>query len=97
MRIAAFISVAAFVLGSCAQEADDDGNFYAAKTISYIVATDPGGGYDSRQHHYSQRSRRRAPGRCEYAAPLKTGRPDDRYFQHGPDLRSVGWQARHDF
>jgi tripartite-type tricarboxylate transporter receptor subunit TctC len=46
-RIAAFISVAAFVLCSCAQEADDDGNFYAAKTISYIVSTDPGGGYDS--------------------------------------------------
>ena len=47
MRVAAFISVAAFLLGSCAQEADDGDNFYAAKTISYIVATDPGGGYDS--------------------------------------------------
>ena len=43
MRIAALIFVAAFLLGSCAQETDDGGNFYTAKTISYIVATDPGG------------------------------------------------------
>ena len=47
MRIAVHIFVAAFLLGSCAQEVDDGGNFYTAKTISYIVATDPGGGYDS--------------------------------------------------
>jgi tripartite-type tricarboxylate transporter receptor subunit TctC len=47
MRIAALFFVAAFLLASCARKADDDGNFYAAKTISYLVATDPGGGYDS--------------------------------------------------
>lgn len=35
------------LLAACSQEAGNDGDFYAAKTISYIVATDPGGGYDS--------------------------------------------------
>ena len=47
MRIAALIFIAAFLLGSCTQEADNGSSFYTAKTISYIVATDPGGGYDS--------------------------------------------------
>ena len=47
MRNAALVFLAAFLLGACAQEASDDSDFYQAKTISYIVATDPGGGYDS--------------------------------------------------
>jgi tripartite-type tricarboxylate transporter receptor subunit TctC len=47
MRIAANIFVAAILLSACAQEADDGSSFYKAKTISYIVSTDPGGGYDS--------------------------------------------------
>jgi tripartite-type tricarboxylate transporter receptor subunit TctC len=37
------------LLAACGQNggSDDNGDFYAGKTISYIVATDPGGGYDA--------------------------------------------------
>ena len=35
------------LLVACSQESTDDGNFYHAKNISYIVATDPGGGFDA--------------------------------------------------
>ncbi|NNC78091.1 MAG: hypothetical protein HKN77_09030 [Woeseiaceae bacterium] len=37
----------AILLSSCAKPADDETNFYDGKTISYIVSTDPGGGYDT--------------------------------------------------
>lgn len=47
LRNAALIFLAVSLLGACAQDASDDSDFYRAKTISYIVATDPGGGYDS--------------------------------------------------
>lgn len=43
-----FIALLALVLvGACSEETADNANFYAAKNISYIVATDPGGGYDA--------------------------------------------------
>ncbi len=40
---------AALLVTACAQEAGDteDGNFYNGRTLAYIVATDPGGGYDT--------------------------------------------------
>ena len=38
----------ALVLAACARDTGDgDGNFYDGRTIAYIVATDPGGGYDA--------------------------------------------------
>lgn len=39
--------LATLLIASCAQESSDDANFYAAKDITYIVSTDPGGGYDT--------------------------------------------------
>jgi len=47
MRRSLVAALALVLFASCAQETDDGGDFYAAKTLSYIVATDPGGGYDS--------------------------------------------------
>lgn len=47
MRASFFWTLAIAFLASCAQESSDGGNFYDGKTISYIVATDPGGGYDT--------------------------------------------------
>ncbi|MBT8437316.1 MAG: hypothetical protein HKN77_06625 [Woeseiaceae bacterium] len=41
------VLTAVILLSSCAERSDDGGNFYAGKTISYIVSTDPGGGYDT--------------------------------------------------
>lgn len=37
----------AILVSSCSKPADDGANFYDGKTISYIVSTDPGGGYDT--------------------------------------------------
>ena len=41
--------VCLWLLSACAQDdgGADDGNFYDGRTIAYIVATDPGGGYDA--------------------------------------------------
>lgn len=49
MRKAILGGLAAVLLAGCAQDGggDDDGNFYEGRTLSYIVATDPGGGYDA--------------------------------------------------
>jgi len=47
MRQVLIHSVALILLVACSQETTDDGNFYRAKNISYIVATDPGGGFDA--------------------------------------------------
>ncbi len=49
MRKALLIPVAALLLAACARDGGDgaDGNFYDGRTIAYIVATDPGGGYDA--------------------------------------------------
>ena len=47
MRHILFPSLALILLGACSQETADDGNFYRAKNISYIVATNPGGGFDA--------------------------------------------------
>lgn len=41
------VFVVSLLLCACAREVSDEDDFYRAKTISYIVATDPGGGYDS--------------------------------------------------
>jgi tripartite-type tricarboxylate transporter receptor subunit TctC len=49
MRKSIVASFAFLLLAACSQNPGDEdgGDFYAGKTISYIVATDPGGGYDS--------------------------------------------------
>ena len=41
------VLISALLLAACAQDATDEADFYRAKNISYIVATDPGGGYDA--------------------------------------------------
>ncbi|MBT8100848.1 MAG: hypothetical protein KJO82_13920, partial [Gammaproteobacteria bacterium] len=49
MRGYLLVILAVAVLASCSQGTGDagDGNFYAGRNLSYIVATDPGGGYDA--------------------------------------------------
>ncbi|MEJ2172691.1 MAG: Bug family tripartite tricarboxylate transporter substrate binding protein [Woeseiaceae bacterium] len=49
MRKTVVASFAIVLLAACSQDTgnSDDSDFYQGKTISYIVATDPGGGYDS--------------------------------------------------
>ena len=47
MRSSVVVLVVATLLSSCSKPAADSGNFYSGKTISYIVSTDPGGGYDT--------------------------------------------------
>ncbi len=49
MRKVLLLPLVAVLLASCAQDPGDegDGNFYDGRTIAYIVATDPGGGYDA--------------------------------------------------
>jgi tripartite-type tricarboxylate transporter receptor subunit TctC len=47
MRKAVYAAFATVLLAACAQDADDGGDFFAGKTIYYIVSTDPGGGYDA--------------------------------------------------
>ncbi len=47
MRHILIPSLALICLVACSQETTDDANFYSAKNVSYIVATDPGGGYDA--------------------------------------------------
>jgi tripartite-type tricarboxylate transporter receptor subunit TctC len=45
-KVLAFTALVLFA-GCSQDDGADDGDFYAGKTISYIVATDPGGGYDA--------------------------------------------------
>ena len=47
MRSSCAALAAVVMLAACSQGTDGNGDFYAEKTISYIVATDPGGGYDA--------------------------------------------------
>lgn len=43
------VALVAAALAACSKSTGDadDGNFYAGRNLSYIVATDPGGGYDA--------------------------------------------------
>lgn len=62
IRIAAFATVALTVLWAGPTLAQDGAEFYKGKTVNYIVATAPGGGYDTNGRLVAQFMQKHLPG-----------------------------------
>ena len=97
----ALLLTGASAAATAAESAQD---FYKGKTISYIVATSPGGGYDTYGRLVARYMNKYLPGskiiirnlpgrrprhRREHDLCVQARRSHHRYFQHGPDLSAT--------